>query len=147
MSKENSNNNIKLNTRKVLPSINNKKKEIITHTIIDYAIYKSDFISPEKIIYENSKTVKNETFPTISDEKVITSSNHKNKLHIKNDVIKNLLEQSKDKGYYAPYFSLCKNCNQRNNDFYNQINLKNAMGIINVINKVDNKKSYKFEKF
>jgi len=76
----------------------------------------------------------------------LTNTSPRRKIDIKNEKIKDILEKTKKKGYYAPYFSLCKNCNDRNNDFYNQINLKNAIGIINIITKSD-KKPLKLEKF
>lgn len=135
----NSNNNNTKNSRKILPKIHKKGKELTTHTIIDYSIKKSDFIPPDKAYYENTKTLKNESFPINTNENINTVCNSRKKLDIKNEKIKDLLEKSKQKGYYAPYFSLCKNCNDRNNEFYNQINLKNAVGIINIINKVEKK--------
>lgn len=56
-----------------------------------------------------------------------------NKIKIKNSTIKNLIYEVSDYGYYAPYFSMCKNCNERNNEFYNKMNEFNAYNIINLI--------------
>ena len=132
-------------SKNILPRIYKKGKELITHTIIDYSIKKCDFISKEKVKYENTKTYKNDASLTNSHENLNIVGSARNKLDIKNEKIKHLLEKSKEKGYYGPYFSLCRNCNERNNEFYNEINLKNAIGIINIINK--DKKGYKPGKF
>lgn len=144
--KENLNSNNTRTSKSFLPKIYKKRKELITHTIIDYSINKSDFLSPEKFYYNNAIThKKNDSFPAETNENLNVNGSARKKLDIKNEKIKHLLEKSKKNGYYAPYFSLCKNCNERNNEFYNQINMKNAIGIINIINKAD-KKCYKLEK-
>jgi len=150
-SKENlKTNNINKQAKKnFLPKINKNKKPLDTHTIIDYSINKSGYIYKNEVLFsEEIKNVNIDTKPTLENENNHTIPNTvlKNKLAIKNEKIKNLLEKSKEKGFYAPYFSLCKNCNERNNEFYNQIDLKNAIGIINIINKGE-KRPPKLDKF
>ena len=121
---------------KNFPKIKYNFPKIITHTIIDYSVNRPDFISNLKLKNEN-KNIFNHN---------LTEPKNKEKLNIKNEKIKEMLEKSKKKGAYAPYFSMCKNCNTRNNDFYNHINTKNAIGIIKVLNKEDFDK-YHFGKF
>ena len=137
--------------KSIFPKIIKKGKELITHTIIDYSINKSDFIGSDILHSNDVKNLKNDyTNNNTSNSNENSNSNknlnYKKKLDIKNEKIKNLLEKSKQKGSYAPYFSLCKNCNERNNEFYNQIDLKNAMGIIKIIDK-EEKITHKFDKF
>ncbi len=146
LTKEHLNSNNTGTSKNMLPKIDKKGKDLVTHTIIDYSINRYDFIQPKDVCNENAKNYKNDSIPSNTNENLNSVGRTRKKLEIKNQKIKHLLEKSKEKGYYAPYFSLCKNCNERNNDFYNQINLKNAMGIINIINKVD-MKGYNLEKF
>jgi hypothetical protein len=64
----------------------------------------------------------------------IKAIEHKNKkIRIKNQNIQELLNSVSDAGYYAPYFSLCRNCNDRNNQFYNKMTEKNAKSLIELI--------------
>lgn len=127
----------------------NNKKPILTHTIIDYSIHKSDFILEDDKNFNSYKNIF--TVCKSDDSKIKDNFSKMNKINklknIKDENIKALLEKSKIKGSYAPYFSLCKNCNQRNNDFYNYINSQHALGILNHLNKDDYSKKIKLEKF
>lgn len=53
------------------------------------------------------------------------------KIKIKNKRVKTLLVKQSENGIYSPYFSRCRNCNERNNDFYDKIRETTAIGILN----------------
>jgi hypothetical protein len=131
---------------------NNKKskKEINTHTLIDYSLNNTNlksnkYFSPKnkltKLTFESA--VKN-TVDDIRKSNEVFSNNKKNKINIYDKKIKTILEKSKERGkFLSPYFSLCNHCNERNNDFYNKINVKIAYGILNTLDKDNSKQKYK----
>lgn len=113
----------KLRARRINHSI------ISPHSIIDYSINKSDYTSNYDRKMNNSSAIH------ILDKDERERSNLINeKIKIGNEKIKELISKTKDKGHFGPYFSLCRNCNERNNQFYDKIDAKNAIGILNAIN-------------
>lgn len=126
------------------------KKDLNTHTIIDYSLNNTNlnsnkYFSPKnkltKLNFESS--VKN-TVDDIRKSNDNKGSIKKNKINIYDKKIKTILEKSKERGkFLSPYFSLCNHCNERNNDFYNKINAKIAYGILNTLDKDNSKPKFK----
>jgi len=101
---------------------------ISAHSIFDYSINKSDYISFHERRINNSSVIN-----FLDKDEKERSFLINEKIKIGNEKIKDLISKTKEKGHFGPYFSLCRNCNQRNNEFYNNINVKNAIGILKVI--------------
>jgi hypothetical protein len=106
----------------------NHESIISAHSIIDYSINKSDYIS-----YHERKRNNSSVINLLDKDEKERSLLINEKIKIGNEKIKDLISKTKKKGHFGPYFSLCRNCNQRNNEFYNNINVKNAIGILKVI--------------
>lgn len=102
---------------------------ISAHSIIDYSINKSDYLSVHERKRNNSSAIN-----LLDKDEKERSLLINEKIKIGNKKIKELISKTKEKGHFGPYFSLCKNCNERNNLFYEKINVKNAIGILKVIN-------------
>lgn len=115
------------------------RNELNTHTIIDYSI-NNTIMKTDKFITPKPKFTK---FPFESTIKINEGENNTNlrnsskkreKFDIHDKKIKTILEKSKENGkFLSPYFSLCNNCNKRNNEFYNEVNSKIAYDILNTL--------------
>jgi len=112
----------KLRAKKINHSV------ISAHSIIDYSMNnKSEYINREK--KHNTSSALN-----LIDKQEKERHNIINeKIKMGNEKIKELISKTKEKGYYGPYFSLCGNCNERNLQFYENINERSAINILKVI--------------
>lgn len=128
-----------------------KKKELNTHTIIDYSLNNTN-LRTNKLFSPGNKLTKLTFESSVKYNNTVEDKDRENeglngkknlKLDIHDKKIKTILEKSKEKGkFLSPYFSLCNNCNQRNNDFYNKINAKIAYGILNTLDKDTSKPKF-----
>lgn len=102
------------------------------HSIIDYSINQSDRVLEKD---KNQSNVNNNSVIDMINkkEKQMSDLIHE-KIKIKNEQIKDLIQRTKNKGHYGPYFSLCKNCNEKNNEFYEKLNSSSAIKLLNLIN-------------
>jgi len=113
----------KLRSRRIENSI------ISAHSIIDYSINnRSDYMTHHERNRNNNSAIN-----LLDKDEKVRSNLISEKIKIGNEKVKELISKTKEKGHFGPYFSLCHNCNERNNQFYEKINVNNAIGILKII--------------
>lgn len=117
------NNTFKLNSKEIL---NNPRLSVITNNKELFAkLNKEPDNNKDDIYNKNNKRFYNRYNSLIG--------RNEEKIKVSNPDLKGLISEISQGGHYAPYFSRCKNCNERNNNFYNIISENNANGILKCI--------------